>query len=91
MVDLRSSEIRSWSQLWDALAGPCGLPTWFGRNLDAWWDTIQTGAISAILDDHSSVTIILTGRGLFARGAEGERFVQTTNECDYAQAQVDYA
>jgi len=81
--------IESWSQLWDALSGPCALPSWFGRNLDAWWDTIQAGGISPVLDDHSFLVVRLTARGLFARGNEdGERFLDTTNESDYARADL---
>jgi len=64
--------IESWSQLWDALSGPCALPSWFGRNLDA-----------------SFLVVRLTARGLFARGNEdGERFLDTTNESDYARADL---
>ena len=91
MVDLRSDDIQNWSQLWDALADPCGLPSWFGRNLNAWWDTIQTGGISDILDDHPFVTVLISGRGLFAPGADGDGFIQTTNECEYARAEVESA
>jgi hypothetical protein len=91
VVDLRGSSIDSWPELWDALAGPCGLPAWFGRNLDAWWDTIQTGDISTVLDQHAFLTVLLSDRGLFAPGGDGERFVQTTNDCDYAAAEVTSA
>jgi hypothetical protein len=91
IVDLRGSSIESWPQLWDALADPCGLLPWFGRNLDAWWDTIQTGRISTVLDEHSFLTVLLNDVGLFALGEDGERFVQTTNECDYASAEVSSA
>ena len=52
MVDLRSTPIDSWDELWGALVGPCGLPKWFGRNLDAWNDTLGTGAIFEVLDAH---------------------------------------
>jgi hypothetical protein len=89
VVDLRSRDIDSWSQLWDALADPCGLPDWFGRNLDAWWDTISAGGISDVLDDRSFVTILVSPRGLFAPGAAGAEFIQTTNECEYARAEVE--
>ena len=91
VVDLRTTAINDWPELWDALSAPCGLPTWFGRNLDAWWDTIQTGSISAILDDHPLLVIRLNGHGLFSAGAEGDRFVRTTNDCDFARAEVDDA
>jgi hypothetical protein len=88
VVDLRSHGIETWQQLWDALAEPCGLPTWFGRNLAAWYDTIETGGISDVLDEHSFLTVLVNGHGLFAPGADGERFIRTTNESDYARAQV---
>ena len=88
VVDLRSVLIEDRAQLWDVLAAPCGLPRWFGRNLDAWWDTIQTGAISDVLDDHPVLIIRVRSQGLFALGADGERFIRTTNECDYATAEV---
>jgi len=34
------------------LAGPCGLPEWFGRNLDAWNYALGTEAISPVVDAH---------------------------------------
>ena len=89
VVDLRSRGLESWSQLWDALAETCGLPSWFGRSLDAWWDTIEAGGISDVLDDHSFVTILVSAQGLFAPGAGGDRFIQTTNESEYARAEVE--
>jgi hypothetical protein len=65
--------------LWDALVGPCGLPEWFGRNLDAWNDTLGTGAISQVLDAHPYLIVRVLGRGLFAPdNPEGLRFVETT-------------
>lgn len=88
VVDLRSTLIEDWPQLWTLLAARCGLPVWFGRNLDAWWDTIQTGAISEAVDDHPFLIIRVRSNGLFAPGAEGERFIRTTNDCDYASAEV---
>jgi hypothetical protein len=48
VVDLRDRLIETTRQLWDALAGPCGLPDWFGRNLNAWNDT-PYGGVSARL------------------------------------------
>ena len=89
IVDLRSVIVESWSDLWDALSGPCGLPSWFGRNLNAWWDTIQRGGISTVVDDHPLLVIRVRGRGLFADGSDGEAFIERTNECDYARADVD--
>jgi Rrf2 family protein len=34
----------------DAVSGPCGLPVWFGRNLDAWSDRAETRGISEVID-----------------------------------------
>lgn len=79
MVDLRSTPIDSWDELWGALVGPCGLPKWFGRNLDAWNDTLGTGAISEVLDAHPFLIVRVLGRGLFAPdNPEGLRFVEAT-------------
>lgn len=87
VVDLRPSLIEDWPQLWSALADPCGLPKWFGRNLDAWWDTIG-GGISEVLDDHPFLIIRVRSDGLFAPGADGERFIRITNDRDHASVQV---
>ncbi len=79
VVDLRSRAIGSWDELWDALQEPCGLPTWFGRNLDAWNDTLGTGGISEVLDAHPTLLIRVASEGLFAPDQpEGRRFVETT-------------
>jgi RNAse (barnase) inhibitor barstar len=88
VVDLRGQTIETWPQLWDALASPCGLPSWFGRNLNAWWDTIQTGAISEVLDDHPMLIVLVRQTGLFAPGGDGQGFLDTTNQCDYARAEA---
>ena len=48
VVDLTRSTIYSWDQLWDALTEPCGLPSWFGRNLNAW------------IDKRTGLTLVLT-------------------------------
>ena len=79
VVDLRSTPIDSWDELWDALVDPCGLPEWFGRNLDAWNDTLETGAISAALDAHPFLVVRVLRRGLFdPDNPEGLRFLETT-------------
>jgi hypothetical protein len=79
VVDLRDNRIDSWNDLWDALAGPCGLPSWFGRNLAAWNDTLGTGRISQVLDAHPCLIIQVLDKGLFAPGnVDGEAFVETT-------------
>jgi len=87
VVDLTRLQIKTWPELWDALAVPCGLPEWFGRNLDAWWDTLR-GEVSGVLDRHSSLTVLVRGVGLFAPGADRQRFVNTTNDSAFARAEV---
>jgi Barstar (barnase inhibitor) len=57
------------------------LAGWFGRNLDAWWDTIQTGAIAPALDEHSTL-IFYVGGPRFWPGSDGHAFIEVTNECD---------
>lgn len=86
VIDLTEITVRDWTQLWDALSEPCGLPSWFGRNLDAWWDTIQTRQISPVVDRH--VLVILLPATDFFRSGDGERFIETTNESDFARATV---
>ena len=56
VVDLSAQVIESTDELWDLLAVPCGLPTWFGRNLDAWVDTLR-GGISEVIDEHPVLII----------------------------------
>src|SRR5438034_11564900 len=80
IVDRRDCTIDPWPVLWDALMQPCGLPEWFGRNLDAWWDTIQTGAISATLDEPSALIVYVSGPW-FSPESDGQAFVEVTNEC----------
>lgn len=87
-VDLRSTRIDEWDDLWDALAGPLDLPTWFGRNLDAWWDTIESGDVSGVVDRHQTLVIRVRPEGLFAPGADGERFVATTGESEHVRVDV---
>jgi hypothetical protein len=87
-VDLSDRTIESWSELWDALGSSCGLPPWFGRNLDAWWDTIQTGGIADFLDLHSYLVVRVRAAGLFDPHGGGEPFLATTNASDYAEAQA---
>ena len=89
VVDLRDRTIDSWDQLWDALAEPCGLPEWFGRNLNAWNDTLGTGAISSRLDAHPFLIVRVLGKGFFAAGAEGEAFVDVTARTGEGRVEVE--
>lgn len=85
-IDLTARQLMTWGDLWDALAEPCGLPSWFGRNLDAWWDTLR-GDISPVVDSHS-LLIEVRADGLFGSGGDGYRFVKTTNESTHARVEV---
>ena len=67
IVDLRGRRIETLDDFWDAVSGPCGLPTWFGRNIDAWRDTIQVRGISEVVDRHDAVVVHVDRAGLFAR------------------------
>jgi hypothetical protein len=52
---------------WDAVAGPAGLPSWFGRNVEAWRDTIQTRGISEVIDSHDAIIVHVDRAGFFAK------------------------
>jgi hypothetical protein len=54
IVDLRGKRIETLDDFWDAVSGPCELPSWFGRNVEAWRDTIQTRGISSLIDRHDT-------------------------------------
>ena len=89
LVDLSDRTIESWSAMWDSLITPCGLPEWFGRNLNAWWDTIDTGAISSVIDEHPSLVVRIAPRGMFAPGnPDGAAFAEVTNRSAYAALEV---
>lgn len=47
------------------MSEPCGLPEWFGRNLDAWLDTIETRGISEVIDSHDILIVHVDQRDLF--------------------------
>ncbi|MFK0150349.1 barstar family protein [Streptomyces griseus] len=66
VIDLRGHRIETLDDFWDAVAGPCGLPDWFGRNLDAWADTIQGRGISDVVDRHDTMVVHVDRTGLFA-------------------------
>ena len=88
-IDLRPFVIGTWDELWDILTERCRLPSMFGRNLNAWWDTIEAGAISDLIDDHPSMVLLLDPVGIFAPGNDdGEAFIAVTNECSYARVIV---
>lgn len=73
IVDLRGRLIETLDDFWDAVSGPCGLPDWFGRNLDAWSDTIATRGISEVIDMHGILIVHVDKRDLFSgEQREGE-------------------
>ena len=67
VVDLRGQQIQTLDDFWDAVAGPTGLPTWFGRNIDAWRDTIQMRGISSVIDSYDKLVIHVDRTGFFAK------------------------
>lgn len=77
VVDLRDRRIETLADFWDSIAGPLGLPDWFGRNLDALWDTIENGGISATVDDADPLIVRVSPSGLFAPGnSDGTRLIR---------------
>jgi len=66
VVDLRGKPMENLDDFWDAVSGPCGLPDWFGRNTEAWRDTIQTRGISEVIDRYDILVVHVDRRGIFA-------------------------
>jgi hypothetical protein len=66
VVDLRGQSIETLDDFWDAVTEPCGLPEWFGRNTDAWRDTIQTRGISEVIDRYDVLVVHVDKQGVFA-------------------------
>ncbi|MFD6742375.1 barstar family protein, partial [Streptomyces anthocyanicus] len=66
VVDLQGRPIETLDDFWDAVAEPCGLPEWFGRNTEAWRDTIQTRGISEVVDNYDVLVVHVDKRGVFA-------------------------
>ncbi|MFJ4333969.1 MULTISPECIES: barstar family protein [unclassified Streptomyces] len=65
-VDLRGRSIETLDDFWDAVAEPCGLSEWFGRNTEAWRDTIQTRGISDVIDSYDVLVVHVDERRVFA-------------------------
>jgi len=65
VVDLRGHRIATLDDFWDAVTGPCGLPEWFGRNLDAWADTICSRGVSEVIDAHDTLVVHVDRTGMF--------------------------
>lgn len=92
VVDLRATELNSLFDFWDAVTIPCGLPDWFGRNLDAWWDTIHTRQISETIDSADVLVILAMARGLFAPGnPDGAALAQLMADSTHARLELDAA
>lgn len=66
VVDLRGRSIETLADFWDAVAEPCGLPEWFGRNTEAWRDTIRTRGISDVIDNYEVLVLHVDKQGIFA-------------------------
>jgi hypothetical protein len=66
-VDLRGRSMETLDDFWDAIAGPAGLPSWFGRNIEAWRDTIYVGGISEVIDSNGGIVIHVDRAGFFAK------------------------
>lgn len=88
VVDLRGVRIETMDDFWDAVAGPCGLPRWFGRNLDAWSDTIHAGGISEVIDSHERLIIHVDRLGLFAEDSAQVAALRSTFEGQLTQLVV---
>ncbi|MEV4639104.1 barstar family protein [Actinoplanes sp. NPDC049548] len=78
VVDVRGRRIETLDDFWDAVAEPCGLPAWFGRNLEAWRDTIQGRGISEVIDRHDALVVHVDRAGLFARADREARALRAT-------------
>lgn len=89
VVDLRGRSVDSKESLWEALMAPCGLPDWFGRNLDAWIDTLRRG-ISSTIDAHPLIIVEVTSTGLFSSGDPyGASFVEATVTSGKGRVEVE--
>jgi hypothetical protein len=78
VVDLRGRRIETLDDFWDAVSGPCGLPAWFGRNIDAWRDTIQVRGVSELIDRHDAVVVHVDRVGLFSQRNREARALRAT-------------
>ncbi len=88
VVDLTDQSFQTLSELWAALIEPCGLPPWFGCNLDAWHDALY-GGISPILDEHPVLVINVSSAGIFAPGnRDGQAFIDVTNGTGCAEVRL---
>ncbi|MER5600165.1 barstar family protein [Streptomyces sp. NPDC002265] len=77
VVDLRGLSIETLDDFWDAVTQPCGLPEWFGRNTQAWRDTIQTRGISEVVDNHDVLVVHVDKHGLLAASSREARALRS--------------
>ncbi|MGR8009373.1 barstar family protein [Streptomyces hypolithicus] len=88
-VDIRGVPLDSLDDFWDAVAAPCGLPGWFGRNLDAWWDAIEARGISEVIDAHGMLVVRADAAGIFAPGRpEGARVASVFADASRARLEL---
>ncbi|MBG0569198.1 barstar family protein [Actinoplanes sp. NEAU-A11] len=64
---MRGKPIETIDDFWEAVSDPCGLPPRFGRNVEAWLDTIQRRAISGVIDHHDALIVHVDRAGFFSR------------------------
>jgi uncharacterized protein YndB with AHSA1/START domain len=79
-IDLSSRVLETPDQVWDALTELCHLPKWFGRNLDAWCDTLRGGITDAI-DGTGVVVIRVVDNGIFSsKSGWARKFIDATED-----------
>ncbi|WP_069813438.1 barstar family protein [Streptomyces sp. TP-A0874] len=89
VVDVRGRDIATLDDFWDAVTEPLELPDWFGRNLDAWWDAVETRGVSHRIDAYPIVVVQASAQGLFAPGSvAGERLAALFAEATRARLEL---
>ncbi|MER5969601.1 barstar family protein [Streptomyces sp. NPDC002055] len=89
LIDLRGRDLGTLDAFWDAVREPCALPAWFGRNLDAWWDVIESRGISRVIDAHEVLVVQADTAGLFAPdNPEGKRLAGLFAEATRARLEL---
>ncbi|MFB7335752.1 barstar family protein [Streptomyces adustus] len=53
------------------------MPEWFGRNTDAWRDTVQTRGICEVIDNHDVLVVHVDQHKLFAAGNREARALRS--------------
>lgn len=78
VVEPAGQPIETLDDFWDAVSEPCGLPHWFGRNTEAWRDTIQIRGISEVIDRYDVLIIHVGKQGIFAAKHHDARALRGT-------------